>query len=225
MGSITSAFCTSAKSEFFVGGHCFAGTVTPTATASGAAVSAVSNMVGVNVGMYVTGLGFATGTTVAQITGAAAFTASGSGTGTGTINVSGDIFKLALIIPSPTGNYGAGTVNYTDVTGNSDEVSGPGYSAGGTMLQNSSPAVAGTTAYITFGVNPSFTTATFSSAGCIIYNQSPNPRVGGNSGTNTTGAGRSVGVFSFGGTQTVVAGTFTILLPANTSSTATFRIA
>jgi hypothetical protein len=223
MGSIANGFCTSAKSEFFVGGHCFAGTVTPTGTVSGTAVSAVSSMAGVNVGMLVAGAGFPSNTYVAQITGAAAFVASQSGSGTATLTISGDIFKLALIIPSPTGNYGAATVNYTDLTGNSDEVSGPGYSAGGVALQNSSPSVSGTTAYITFGMNPSFTTATFSSAGCIIYNTGV--RVGGNSGTSTDGTGRSVGVFSFGGTQTVVAGTFTILLPANTSSQATFRIA
>ena len=45
-----------------------------------------------------------------------------------------DTLKLALIKASPTGTYGAATTNYSDVTGNSDEASGSGYSAGGGTL-------------------------------------------------------------------------------------------
>jgi len=46
--------------------------------------------------------------------------------------------KIALIKASPSGTYGAATTNYSDVTGNSDEASGTGYSAGGQNLDSAS---------------------------------------------------------------------------------------
>jgi hypothetical protein len=43
---------------------------------------------------------------------------------------------------------------------------------------------------------------------------------------NTLGtAGRTVGSFDFGGTQTVSAGTFTVVIPTNSSTLAIIRIA
>lgn len=230
MGSITTAFCTSAKSELLTGGHCFNGAVTPTGnTHTTTTVDSVSAMTGVGVGMNVTGSGVSSNTWVAQVISATSFAlsqaTSSSLSGT-TLTIGGDSFNMALIIASPTGVYGAGTVNYTDVTGNSDEVTGAGYGAGGLLMaNNTSPAVTGTTAYITWSMNPSWTTATFSTGGCLIYNSSTFPRLGGTSGTNTVGKFRALGVFSFGGTQTVTAGTFTVLLPSATSSTAIFRVA
>jgi hypothetical protein len=121
------------------------------------------------------------------------------------------------------GTYGVASVNYTDIVGNSDESSGTGYSAGGTSLTNVSPTTSGTTAYITFSPNPSWTSASFSAAGCMIYNSSA--RDGGTSGTNSTGGGRACSVHDFGGTQTVSSGTFTVLMPVAASSTAILRIA
>ena len=47
-----------------------------------------------------------------------------------------DSLKLALIKASPSGTYGAATTNYSDVTGNSDEATGTGYTAGGQVLDN-----------------------------------------------------------------------------------------
>lgn len=228
MGSITTAFATSAKVEFFNGAHCFAGTVTPTGSTANTStsVTSVSSMSGVVVGMGITGTNIPGSTTVAAITSGTALTlsqaATGSASGT-TLTISGDTFKIALFVASPTGVYGAATVNYTDMTGNSDETSGTGYSAGGVALTNVSPTSSGTTAYVNFSPNPSWTSASFSTGGALIYNSSV--RQGGTSGTNTTGAGRAVGVFSFGGTQTVTAGTLTVLFPSATSSTAIFRLA
>ena len=120
----------------------------------------------------------------------------------------GSDYKCALGQATPTGTYGAATTNYSNLTGNSDEVTGTGYTAGGfdfTAANNTTPLTSGTTAYWSWGVNPSWSTATFSTSGCIIYN-------------NTNG-GRAVYVGSFGGTQSVSAGTFTIVLPANGVST------
>lgn len=225
--AITTAYCTSAKSEHYAGAHCFQATVTPTGSSSSSIhFTSVSSMAGVCVGMSVSGTNVAAGTVVSKIVSASAFDTNLAATGSisgGTLTIAGDTFNMALIIPSPAGTYGAASVNFTDITGNSDEVSGTGYTTGGMALTNVSPAISGTTAYINFSPNPSWTSATFSTSGCMIYNTSV--RLGGTSGTNTTGAGRSIGVFDFGGTQTVTAGTLTVLFPSATSSTAVFRIA
>src|SRR6185312_11839580 len=82
----------------------------------------------------------------------------------------GNTFKMALIKVGPAGTYGAASTNYSNITGNSDEVSGTGYSAGGTALTNVTPTTSGTTAYTTFSPNPSWTSATFSTTACMIYN-------------------------------------------------------
>ena len=125
----------------------------------------------------------------------------------------GNDFKFALGIASPTGTYGAATTNYSNLTGNSDEVSGTGYTAGGydiTAANNTTPLTSGTTAYTTPNVNPTWTTATFSTSGGVMY--------------NATNGNRATYVGSFGGTQTVTAGTFTTLMPSNSSSTALLRL-
>lgn len=125
----------------------------------------------------------------------------------------GNVFKFALGIASPVGTYGAATTNYSNLTGNSDEVSGAGYTAGGfawTAAQNITPAVSGTSAFWSWSVNPSWSSASFSTSGGIIYNSSS-----GN---------RAVGVFSFGGTQTVTNGTFTAILPTNAAGTSILQI-
>jgi hypothetical protein len=126
----------------------------------------------------------------------------------------GNDFKVALGIASPTGTYGAATTNYSNLTGNSDETSGTGYTAGGydiTAANNTTPTSSGTTAYTTPNVSPSWTTATFSTSGCIIY--------------NATNGNRAAYVGSFGGTQTVTAGTLTLVMPTNNSSNALWRFA
>jgi len=133
---------------------------------------------------------------------------------TGTHNFTastGNTFKMALIKASPTGTYNAATTNYSNVTGNSDETSGTGYSAGGASLTNVTPTSTGTTAYTTFSPNPSWTSASFSCSGCIIYNSSA--------------SNKSVSVHDFGGTQTVSSGTFTVVMPTADSSNAILRIA
>lgn len=42
----------------------------------------------------------------------------------------GNAFKIALIKASPTGDYGAATTNYSNLTGASDETSGTGIPQG-----------------------------------------------------------------------------------------------
>ena len=127
---------------------------------------------------------------------------------------SGNVFKVALGKTSPAGTYGAATTNYSNLTGNSDEVAnGSGYTTGGfawTAAQNTTPLTSGTTAYWSWSVNPNWTSATFSTVGCIIYNSS--------------GSNQAVYVGDFGGTQSVSAGTLTLVLPTNGVSTSILRI-
>jgi hypothetical protein len=152
-----------------------------------------------------------------QCTLSKATTASASGV---TVTFTGDTFKIALFANTVSGTYGAANVNYTDMV--ADETSGTGYTATGVALTNVSPVVSGTTGLVSFSPNPSWTSSTFSTSGCMIYNSSC--RLGGTSGSNTQGAGRSIGVFNYG-SQTVTAGVLTVLFPSATSSTAIFRIA
>lgn len=225
--AITTAYATSAKSEQYAGAHCFEATITPTGdTHTNFILDNMSSNAGIVVGMAVSGSGIAAGSVVASIDSATQITLSKATTATAatvTFTIAGDVFKVALIKVAAAGTYGAATVNYSDVTGNSDEVSGTGYTATGVALTNVSPVISGTTSYVNFSPNPSWTSATFSTIGCIIYNTST--RLGGTSGTNTTGSGRVIGCFDFSGTQSVSAGSFSILMPAAASATAIFRIA
>lgn len=132
---------------------------------------------------------------------------------TGTHNFTastGHTFKMALIKGSHTGTYGAASTNYSNITGNSDEASGTGYTVGGATLTSVTPVTSGTTALCDF-TDPSWTTATFTADGCMIYNSSA--------------SNKAVYVGSFGSTQTVSAGTFTVVLPAADASNAVIRLA
>jgi hypothetical protein len=125
----------------------------------------------------------------------------------------GHDFRCALGVATPAGTYDATTTNYSNLTGNSDEVTGTGYTAGGfdfTAANNITPLSASGTAYWQWNANPTWTTATFSTSGCIIY--------------NATQGNRAVYVGSFGGVQTVTAGTFTLVMPTNGSTTSLLRI-
>ena len=128
----------------------------------------------------------------------------------GTHDLDTDSIKLALIKASPAGTYGAATTNYSDVTGNTDEASGTGYSAGGAVLDSVTISVSGTTAIVDIA-DEVFSTATISADGCIIY--------------NSTAANAAICVIDFGGTKTSTAGDFTITFPTADASNAIIRIA
>ena len=121
-----------------------------------------------------------------------------------------DTIKLALIKASPSGTYGAATTNYSDVTGNSDEASGTGYSAGGQTLDSATISISGTTAIVDFA-DEVFSDVTLSACGCIIYNSSA--------------SNKAIATISFGGTVSATAGDLTIEFPAAGASTAIIRIA
>jgi hypothetical protein len=124
-----------------------------------------------------------------------------------------DTFKIALFKGTVTGTYSAATTNYSDMTGNTDETTGTGYTAGGNTLTISNVPTSGasplTTAWLSFS-NTSWTTATISSSGAMIY--------------NSTQGNRCVCVLSFGGIVSSTAGTFTIQFPTAAASTAIIQI-
>ena len=127
----------------------------------------------------------------------------------------GHVFKVALgkAAASLVGTYDATTTNYSDLTGNSDELaSGSGYTTGGfawTAAQNVTPQTSGTTAYWQWSTNPSWTSASFTTSGCIIYNSSA--------------SNEAVYVGGYGD-QTVTSGTLTLVLPTNDSTNALLRL-
>jgi hypothetical protein len=87
------------------------------------------------------------------------------------------------------------------------------YSAGGGSLTNISPTTSGTTAFTDFD-DLSFTSATITARGALIYNTTP-----AHTYTNP-----SVAVLDFGGDKISTAGTFTIQFPAADSTNAIIRI-
>ena len=118
----------------------------------------------------------------------------------------GNTFKLAMYTNSA--SFTAATTAYT-VT---NEVPNSGtYTAGGGTLTNVTPTSTGTTAFTDFA-DLSFTSATITAFGALIYN-------------DTAAGDPTVCVLDFGGAKTSTAGTFTIIFPAADASNAIIRIA
>lgn len=118
----------------------------------------------------------------------------------------GSTFKLALYDNTP--SFTAATTAYTS----SGEVANSGtYSAGGGTLTNVTPTSSGTTAFTDFA-DLSFTSATITSYGALIYNDS-------------AAGDPAVCVLDFGGAKTSTNGTFTIIFPTADSTSAIIRIA
>lgn len=118
----------------------------------------------------------------------------------------GNTFKLALYTNSA--SFTAATTAYTT----SNEVTNSGsYSAGGGTLTNVTPTTGGTTAFTDFA-DLSFTTATITARGALIYN-------------DTATGDPTVVVLDFGSDKTSTSGTFQIIFPAATSADAIIRIA
>jgi len=117
----------------------------------------------------------------------------------------GDTFNLALYTSSA--SLGAATTAYTT----SEEVSGSGYTAKGNALTSVTPVASSTTAVCDFS-DTSFTSASFTARGCMIFN-------------DTASGDPSCVTIDFGSDKTVTSGTFTIQFPTADSSNAIIRIA
>jgi hypothetical protein len=122
-----------------------------------------------------------------------------------------DTFKAALYLTSATVNAA------TTVYSSTGEVTGAGYTAGGVTVTNgtapaatNSSATAGV-AYWTPSASITYTSVTLSTAfdAVLIY--------------NSTQGDKAVSVHTFG-SQTITAGTFTLTMPTNDTSTALLRL-
>ncbi len=122
-----------------------------------------------------------------------------------------DTFKAALYLTTATVDAN------TSVYSATNEVTGSGYTAGGVTVTNATvPAQTNTsatagTAYWTPSASITYTSVTLATAfDCVlIYNSSQ--------------SNKAVSVHTFG-SQTVTAGTFTLTMPSNTTTTALLRL-
>jgi VCBS repeat-containing protein len=116
-------------------------------------------------------------------------------------HLSTDTYKMALYTSSATLDE---TTTEYDATG---EVTGTGYSAGGTALSGFTTGLEDGTAYLTF-TNPTWSTSTITARGALIY--------------NSDNADKAVCVLDFGEDVSSASGLFTVSLPdAGASSTVT----
>ena len=119
----------------------------------------------------------------------------------------GDTFKLALYTSSAT--LGAATTAYA-ATNEITNTAGSAYSAGGQDLTSTTPVLDSSTAVCDFN-DISWTSASFTANGCLIYNSSK--------------SNKAVCAIAFGSDKTVTTGTFTIQFPTADASNAIVRIA
>jgi hypothetical protein len=117
----------------------------------------------------------------------------------------GNTFNIALY--DDNASFTAATTAYTS----SNEISGTNYTAKGVALTNVNPTTSSTTAYTDFE-NATWSTATFSAMGAMIFNDSAS-------------GDPAVVILDFGALKTATAGTFTIAFPAADASNAIIRIA
>jgi hypothetical protein len=113
-----------------------------------------------------------------------------------------DTIKIALF--NANADLSASTTAYST----NQEVTGTGYTAGGNTLTGATVRSSGTTAYVSFD-NTSWSSASFTCRGALIYNSSK--------------ANRSVAVLNFGSDKIVANGTLTIEFPTNDVTSAIIR--
>ena len=134
-------------------------------------------------------------------------------TATHNFATNGNAFNLALYAiggggkSSTTATLGAAT---TVLVTTGEVASSGSYTTGGSALTKVAPTNAGTTGITDFG-NISFTTASITARGALIYND--------------TNQNRAVAVLDFGANKTSSSGTFTIQFPVADASNAIIRIA
>ena len=121
----------------------------------------------------------------------------------------GDTFKLALY-----NNSASFTAATTAFTATNEVANSGSYVSGGGTLTRVDPTTSGTTAFTDFA-DLSFTTATITARGAMIYNSTP----------THTYTNPAVAILDFGSDKTSTSGTFTIQFPTADASNAILRIA
>jgi len=121
----------------------------------------------------------------------------------------GSVFKIALYNSSA--DLSATTTVYTTTE---ELATATGYTRPGNTLTNTGVGISTVTSFTDFS-DTSWTSASFTTRGCLIYNSS-----------SITGLTLNAAVCSidFGGDKTVSSGTFTIQFPTNDASDAIIRI-
>lgn len=124
-------------------------------------------------------------------------------------NFTSHTFNIALYTSSAT--LGASTTAYS-VSDVGQVANGNGYTTGGKALTvvGSSVSTSGTTAFVDFD-NVSWTSASFTARGALIY--------------NTSASNKAVAVLDFGSDKAVVSSTFEIQFPTADALSAIIRIA
>lgn len=138
----------------------------------------------------------------------------------GTIFATPQVFAIALIKSTEVGTYNNATTSFTNLTTDETASSGTyvsgGIGPGGTLVGNAmalvstTPILSTNTACCLFATI-SWTSATLSATGALIYNAS-------------LGGQPAALVLSFGGTVASVAGTFTITFPAQSAGNAILQL-
>ena len=126
-----------------------------------------------------------------------------------------DTFKAALYFASATIN--ASTTAYS-TTGEVTNTSGTGYTAGGVTVTNGTAPIA-TNSSSTAGVAYWTPTASFSWSALTVTTAFDSVLI-----YNSTQSNKAVSVHTFG-SQTITAGTFTLTMPSNTTTTGLLRLA
>ena len=122
----------------------------------------------------------------------------------------GDTFKIALFLDTAT-ITAASTVYAAGVT---EVATATGYTQGGKALTNTGVGTTTVTSFTDFS-DLSWTSSSFTTRGCVIYNSSS---------ISGLTADALVCSIDFGGNKTVSSGTFTIQFPTNDASDAIIRI-
>ena len=116
---------------------------------------------------------------------------------------------LKVILVSSSQNVSAGGPNtYASVT--SQLANGNGYTTGGETLATVSVSTVDSSGVVDFA-DVSWSSATFSANGCIIYNDSHSSK-------------SIIAVYAFGGEKSATNGEFKLVVPAATSASAVIRL-
>ena len=119
-------------------------------------------------------------------------------------HLSSHSYNMALYMSEV--SLGSGSTRYLTAS----ETSGSGYTAGGQEITSYALARSGSTSYLNWA-DAVWPASTFSAAGCIIYNESLT-------------SNEALGVYAFGSSVEVSAGTFTAVLPPASATSAVIRV-
>ena len=117
-----------------------------------------------------------------------------------------DVYKIALYTSSAALD---GTTTAYTATG--EVANGNGYATLGATLVGFTVSLSGTTAVLDWTTDPTWSTATFTANGAMIY--------------NSTRSNKAVMIIAFGADKVGGGGTFTVQLPVPDSSTGLIRFA